>query len=213
MFISKLLHVDIDKQIEALIFDCDGTLADNMHLHYQAWSQALAEHGIKLDKIRFYQLAGIPGDQLVHLFADEQNINIDAQKAIARKIEIFTHLLPQTRPIEPVIDIVKAYHPQLPMAVATGGKRFLVEKTLDILHIRSCFQTIVTAAEVKNPKPAPDTFIKAARRLGVNPETCIVFEDGDLGIQGAQAAGMFAIDIRPLLSASTVTTKKSNPEI
>ena len=84
------------------------------------------------------------------------------------------------------------------MAVATGGFRHICHKTLDALHLRDKFKAIVCAEDVKHGKPAPDIFLEAAHRLGVDPALCVAFEDANLGVQAAMAAGMTVVDVRKL---------------
>jgi HAD superfamily hydrolase (TIGR01509 family) len=111
-------------------------------------------------------------------------------------------MIPQVTVITPVVEIVRRYAWKLPMAVATGGSRGVVTKTLKALGLLDYFQTLVTADDVKHGKPAPDIFLEAARRLGVPPELCVGFEDAELGLQSIRAAGMIAVDIRPMVAAT-----------
>jgi HAD superfamily hydrolase (TIGR01509 family) len=114
------------------------------------------------------------------------------------KESLFEKLIPQVMPIEPVVEVVRAYDGKLPMAVATGGFRHICHKTLDVLGLRQKFQAIVTAEDVTHGKPAPDIFLEAARQLGVEPTLCLAFEDANLGVHAAEAAGMKVIDVRKL---------------
>jgi HAD superfamily hydrolase (TIGR01509 family) len=101
-------------------------------------------------------------------------------------------------PIEKVVAIARAARGRLPLAVASGSHRELVESTLAAIGTRDWWQAIVAAEDVTQPKPAPDIFLEAARRLGVAPGDCTVYEDADLGLLAAQRAGMRAVDIRRL---------------
>ena len=94
------------------------------------------------------------------------------------------------------MDIVKKYHGILPMAVGTGGHREAVESTLEVTGLRKYFDIVITANDVKNFKPHPETFLKCAELMKIDPEFIEVFEDGDLGIEAAIAAGMIATDVR-----------------
>jgi beta-phosphoglucomutase-like phosphatase (HAD superfamily) len=96
------------------------------------------------------------------------------------------------KPVAPVVELVKEYHGKLPMAVGTGGYKRLSWKTLEILGLNQYFDILVSGEDVKHPKPHPETFLKCAARMEVNPEVCHVFEDGELGIQAAHAAGMMS---------------------
>jgi beta-phosphoglucomutase family hydrolase len=188
----------IPPHIRGLIFDCDGTIADTMPLHYRAWVSALGEHGVEFPEALFYQLAGVPTDKIVQTLNERHGHNMPVKQTAEYKDSLFEQLIPQAIPIEPVVRLVRQYHGKLPMAVASGGTLQLVSKTLTALSLLDCFQAIVTADDVKHGKPAPDIFLEAARRIGIEPWLCCVLEDGEPGLQAARAAGMMEIDIRPM---------------
>lgn len=192
--------IEVPANVQGLVFDCDGTIADTMPLHYQAWVAALNEHGHDFPEALFYEMAGIPTVRIIEILNEKHGYTLPVQEAADRKESLYEELLPQVVPIEPVVRLVKQYAGKLPMAVATGGTRAIVAKTLDALHLLEYFRpdTIVTADDVKHGKPAPDIFVESARRLGVAPERCWAFEDADLGLQAARAAGMHTVDIRPM---------------
>jgi beta-phosphoglucomutase family hydrolase len=192
----------IPPHIRGLIFDCDGTIADTMPLHYRAWVAALGEHGVEFPEALFYQLAGVPTDKIVQTLNERHGHHMPVKQTAEYKDSLFEQLIPQAIPIEPVVRLVRQYHGQLPMAVASGGTLQLVSKTLTALSLLDCFQAIVTADDVKHGKPAPDIFLEAARRIDVEPRLCCVLEDGEPGLQAARAAGMLEIDIRPMYQQS-----------
>lgn len=173
------------------IFDCDGTLADTMPLHFRAWTRIVAELGGSFPKELFYQLGGKPTAQILTLLRDEHGLNVgDVQEAAARKEQYFLDQIDQVKPIEAVVEFARRWQGIKPMAVASGGFRRQIEQTLDALGIRSLFNTVVSVEDCARGKPSPDPFLEAARRLRVPPAQCLVFEDSPLGIQAAQAAGM-----------------------
>jgi beta-phosphoglucomutase family hydrolase len=188
--------------IQALIFDCDGTLADSMPLHWRAWKQVTESHGIHFSEDRFYSLGGVPARDIVKMLGEEQGRPIDYQ-AVAREKELtFEQLIPQVRVIELIAKIARDQRGKLPMAVASGGTRRIVTQMLHHLGIEHLFQAVVVSEDVTRQKPAPDIFLEAARRLGVAPENCRAYEDTDLGVAAIRAAGMEAVDVRPLLAAA-----------
>lgn len=191
------MHI-VPPEIQGLVFDCDGTIADTMPLHYKAWCAALCDCEVEFPEAMFYELAGIPTPKIVEILNEHHGHSLPVEETAAHKESLFEQLLPQIAPIEPVVDIVRRYAGRLPMAVATGGTRTICTKTLAGLGLLEHFQAVVTADDVEHGKPAPDIFREAARRIGVPPEKCQAFEDGDLGIQAARAAGMSVVDIRPL---------------
>ena len=190
--------IDLPPHIRGLVFDCDGTIADTMPLHYQAWSGALREHGHDFPEALFYEMAGIPTVRIIELLNERHGYTLPVQEAADRKEELYVQLIPRVVPIEPVVKWVHRYAGTLPMAVATGGTRAVCRKTLESLDLLKYFQTVVTADDVEHGKPAPDIFLEAARRLGVPPEACCAFEDAELGLTSARAANMMVIDVRPI---------------
>ena len=194
--------LEIPQHIRGLVFDCDGTIADTMPLHYEAWVAALKEHGEVFPEALFYELAGISTVGVMEILNERHGYNLPVAEAAARKEALYHSLVHKVTPIEPVVTLVKRYAGKLPMAVATGGTRAICSKTLGALGLLEHFRTIVTADDVTRGKPAPDIFLEAARRLGVPPEACYAFEDAELGFQSARAAGMVVIDIRPMRVAT-----------
>ena len=181
-----------------LIFDCDGTLADTMPLHWQAWRHVTGRHGIHFPEERFYALGGVPSRDILDMLRTEQRLSIDPLAVAKEKELAYLEFMPQVGPVEEVVAIARAHHGQLPMAVASGGLKPVIEQVLVHLGIRELFAVIVTSEEVSRQKPAPDIFLEAARRLGVTPDRCRAFEDTDLGLAAIRAAGMDAVDVRPL---------------
>ena len=185
---------------KGLIFDCDGTLADTMPLHWRAWQAVTARHRLHLPEDRFYALGGVPSRDILKMLSVEQGVPID-HLAVAREKEAeYLPLIAQVEPINMVVGVARANFGKIPMAVASSGTRTIIEQVLVHLGIRGLFQTVVTSEDVQNQKPAPDIFLEAARRIGVAPQLCRAYEDTDLGMQAIRAAGMEAIDVRQLLT-------------
>jgi beta-phosphoglucomutase family hydrolase len=182
-----------------IIFDCDGTLADTMPLHWRAWRTISERHRFHFPEDRFYSLGGVPSRDILKMLCLEQGLALD-HLAIAREKEAeYLPLIAQVEPINTVVGVARKYHGKLPMAVASGGTRHVIEQVLQHLGIRHLFHSVVTSEDVLHQKPAPDIFLEAAKRLGVAPELCRGYEDTDLGMQAIRAAGMDAIDVRELL--------------
>lgn len=183
-----------------LIFDCDGTLADTMPAHYRAWLAMLGRYGIPFPEDRFYALGGMPTAQIVRILAADAGVPVtdaDVAVMVRDKENGFLAHLDAVRPIEPVVRIAAAYRGRLPIAVASGGYRDTITRTLDHLGLRHWFDALVTAEDTPRHKPEPDVFLEAARRLGVPPTSCVVFEDTDIGLEAARRAGCRAVDVRP----------------
>jgi len=180
-----------NRPFSGCIFDCDGTLADTMPLHYRAWRRIVEECGASFPEDLFYTLGGTPTEQILALLRDEHGLKVaDLGSVAARKEEYFLEFIHEVKPIEPVLQIARRWHTILPMAVASGGVRKYVEITLDAIGARHLFSAVVCVEDCARAKPFPDPFLEAARRLAVAPEECLVFEDSELGMQAAKAAGM-----------------------
>ena len=186
----------IPADIGALIFDCDGTLADSMPLHDEAWQRAMAELGGAFPAAESREFAGVPTRRIFELLNQRHGYGIDPDHGNELKEAHYATLLDQVEPIEEVTAVVAEYRGRLPMAVASGGERPVVESTLRRIGLADAFDTLVTATEIPHGKPAPDIFLEAARRLGAAPSACLVFEDADAGLEAARRAGMRAIDVR-----------------
>ncbi|HVU08089.1 MAG TPA: beta-phosphoglucomutase family hydrolase [Verrucomicrobiae bacterium] len=185
--------------IKGLIFDCDGTLADTMPLHWRAWQMVTNKYKLHFPEDRFYALGGVPSRDILKMLAAEQGVTLDHIKASHEKENAYLPLLPQVEPIHAVVEIAKENFGKIPMAVASGGTQQIITQVLEHLKIRHLFNAVVTSEMVKNQKPAPDIFLEAAKRIGVEPQFCRGYEDTDLGMQAIRSAGMDAVDVRELL--------------
>lgn len=183
----------------ALIFDCDGTLADTMPAHYVAWTSMLDTYSIPFTEQRFYQLGGMPSDRIIGVLSEEHGIEAptDVITMVAHKEGLYLESIDMIRRIDVVCDIAVHYHRRLPMAVASGGERAVVARTLAAIDIADLFEVVVCAEDTERHKPEPDVFLEAARRLGADPHRCVVFEDTDFGLEAARRAEMIGVDIRP----------------
>jgi HAD superfamily hydrolase (TIGR01509 family) len=189
-------RIEVPDFIKGLIFDCDGTLVDSMPLHMKAWEHVITSSGGEWNLEFFNSKKGMPEADIVALYNAQYATALDPADTVKAKHEYFRSHASEFRPIPHVVDVVRRYRDILPMAVVSGGVQEIVGLELDVLNIRSFFKVILTADDDIKPKPAPDIFLEAARRLGVAPEQCQVFEDGDLGLSGARLAGMLATDVR-----------------
>jgi HAD superfamily hydrolase (TIGR01509 family) len=179
----------------AYLFDCDGTIADSMPLHYIAWTKALAEWSCPFDEELFYAWGGKPPVEIVSELNRMHGPNMPVESAATRKEQLYYELLPQLQPVAEVLEHIDAMHGRVPFAVVSGSTRESVIKSLTTLGLLDKFDTIVGSEEYKRSKPAPDGFLTAAARLSVAPKDCLVFEDTDLGIQAATAAGMASVRV------------------
>jgi len=185
-------------EIQGLIFDFDGTLADTMPLHWKAWGRVMEKHRFTITEERFYGLGGVPARDIIRMLAEEQGLEVDLPEAVRDKGQFYLDILHEAELIDITMEIVRENHGKLPMAIATGGSRRIVTQVIEKLGIGHYFEALVTNEDIENQKPAPDIFLEAARRIGVAPGACRAYEDTDLGMQAIRSAGMEAIDVRPL---------------
>jgi HAD superfamily hydrolase (TIGR01509 family) len=179
----------------AYLFDCDGTIVDSMPLHYIAWKTALAEWNCVYPEDIFYSWGGKPTREIISDLNAMNGLQMPVEAVAIRKEALYFELLPRLEAIPEVMEIIEAEQGRIPFAVVSGGRHDSVERTLAVLGLVERFETIVGAEDYVNSKPAPDGFLLAAERLGVAPENCLVFEDTDLGIAAATAAGMASVKV------------------
>ncbi|MBI9059948.1 MAG: beta-phosphoglucomutase family hydrolase [Labilibaculum sp.] len=189
--------IDIYPNTEAFIFDLDGTLADTMPLHFQAWTKTAEIMNLKFSLDFLKSCAGMPSAKIINLLNEKNNHKIDPQEFSNLKEEFFTKDMHKIKKISAVTDLVYKYHGKIPMAVGTGGKRTIASETLQILGLDKYIPILVSADDVENHKPEPETFLKCAELMGISPKNCQVFEDANLGFQAAKAAGMMLTDVTP----------------
>jgi len=184
----------------AYLFDCDGTIADSMPLHYRAWKKALADWNCEYPEDLFYSWGGKPVRQIIAGLNEIYGLKMPIEALAERKENLYLEQLPQLKPIPEVLEHIDAQHGRIPFAVVSGSKRESVVGSLTVLNLLDKFDTIVAAEDYKNGKPAPDAYLLAAARLGVPAKDCLVFEDTELGIRAATAAGMTTVMVPFILN-------------
>ena len=182
---------------KAYLFDCDGTIADSMPLHYIAWNKALSEWNCKFSEDLFYAWGGMPVTEIIAGLNKMYGLKMPVQEVSKRKEEFYFEILPQLKAVPEVLEHIEASYGHIPFAVVSGSTRDSVTASLQALKLSDRFETLVCAGDYQKSKPDPEAFLLAASRLGVAPETCLVFEDTDMGIQAATAAGMASIKVPP----------------
>jgi beta-phosphoglucomutase-like phosphatase (HAD superfamily) len=192
------MQYDIKSGIQGLIFDLDGTLADTMPFHFSSWVIACSKFGAEIDRSFLRKHTGAPGwiiaDEIIKKCRLNGSVTVD--ELLEEKYKEFYKVQHKVNPIAPVVEIVKKYYGLTPMAIGTGGHNEAVTRTLEITDLTRYFDIIVTANDVKNYKPDPETFLKCAEKMKIKPEFIEVFEDGDLGLEAATTAGMVGTDVR-----------------
>ena len=195
----RLLALPYDFIPGGAIFDCDGTLADTMPMHYRAWCDTLASTGCPFPEELFYSWGGVTTAEVVARLNETYGVALSPEQTAVDKERCYRNLIPGVQPIRLVIDEVERLYGHCPLAVATGGMRFVVEETLRTLDLLRYFPVIVAGEDVTQGKPAPDIFFRAAERMGVPAQECVVYEDADPGLEAAHRAGMRMVDVRKYL--------------
>lgn len=192
------MQYDIKPNIKGLIFDLDGTLADTMPYHFKGWKIACQKFGADIDKDFLKRLTGTPGWIIAKEIIKNCNLNgsVSVDEMVEEKLYHFSKEQHNIKPILPVVEIAKKYYKRLPMAVGTGGQRKVIERTLEVTGLSQYFDITITADDVSNYKPHPETFLKCAELMKIAPGDIEVFEDGELGLEAARSAGMVATDVR-----------------
>ena len=182
---------------DGYIFDLDGTLIDTMPLHYRAWDKAMRQAGLKvqLDEDLFYSLGGVPTRRVAELIGQHYGLKLDPDRVYHEKEALFREIQGEAKPIRATVEFARKMAATHPLAIASGGTHDIVGRTLELAGLTPLFKVVVAADDVVHGKPAPDMFLLAAKKMGVAPERCLVFEDAEPGIKGALAAGMQVVRV------------------
>jgi beta-phosphoglucomutase family hydrolase len=186
----------VDPKAEALIFDLDGTLADSIPVHNACWHEVCNSFNYKYNEKLMFQMTGMPTRKFAEFIKNDSKCNISVEDIMQNKQSLFINKIGTIKPIEKVVALVKKYYGKYPMAIGTGGSRKSAGLILESLGLSKYFDVVVTADDVVNHKPEPDTFLKCAELMNISPSKCQVFEDGEPGIKAAQKAGMIVTDVK-----------------
>ncbi len=187
--------ITIPSNIKGLIFDLDGTIANTMPNHFKAWRHAVSPYGIDFNKELFLSLTGMSKISTIIKLNELFGTTMNPKKVGKSKDQFFKTLVHETKEIEVVANVIRKFHNKLPMAIGTGSTTGGAKQTLEITGMQQYFNIVITSDDVVQGKPHPETFLKCADLMQVNPKECIVFEDGELGMQAARSAGMMIIDV------------------
>ncbi len=181
------------------IFDCDGTLVETMPLHHRAWKSALAQAGAGFDFSweLFNQRAGMTLEQTVVELNAQFGARLEAERVAKVQRQVYRELLGDVRPIDCVVQYARRVRRHAPVAVASGGRHAEVTTSLRNARLLDLFDPIVTSSDVRHGKPDPEMLLLCAQRMGVAPADCLVVEDGALGIEAAERAGMRWVRVAP----------------
>jgi beta-phosphoglucomutase-like phosphatase (HAD superfamily) len=180
---------------KAYLFDCDGTIVNSMPLHYIAWERVLAEWNCEFGEQTFYAWGGMPVAEIIATLNVRDGLTMPVEEVAKRKEALYFEILPQLKAVPEVLEHIEFSHGHIPFAVVSGSTRDSVTASLEVLGLLDKFETLVCAGDYERSKPDPEPFLLAAKRLGVKPEDCLVFEDTEMGIQAATAAGMASVKV------------------
>ena len=196
-------HATIE-QVSAFIFDCDGTLIDSAPLYAKVWRASFREAGHPFEEAWYRARSGQSEDVLVKSFETDFKASLDKEAVVRSMRDKFLSELTSLQEITIIANVARTAKGKIPAAVASGGPRALVEPSLLQLGLQTLFDTVVTIEDVGRPKPYPDLFLEAARRLGAPPDKCLVFEDSQIGTQAAGAAGMKSVFVDDVRSVEAI---------
>ncbi|MDR3766210.1 MAG: HAD family phosphatase [Butyricicoccus sp.] len=185
--------------IRAVIFDMDGLMFDTERISYELTHDICARHGLDYTLDMKRRMCGANFDACTRIFREELGIDdsvltfgqcwSEVRERMAQ--DFAAHGIPCKPGLRELLDFLSAHG--IRMAVASGSSTAVVQKYLDLAGLPACFSALVGGSDIQNPKPAPDCFLLAAERLGVEPADCLVLEDSNRGLQAALRAGMHAI--------------------
>jgi HAD superfamily hydrolase (TIGR01509 family) len=176
-----------------------------MPVHYRVWTEIAPRYGLSFPEDRFYSMGGVPTLKIAAVLAAEQGLDIDPVALAREKERTVLQRVSDVQPIAAVVEIARRCRAVGPMAIASGGSRAMVERTLRQIGLFDWFDIVVTSEDTTRHKPEPDVFLEAARRMNVSPAICTVYEDSDIGLEAARRAGMHGIDVRPLYTRRWIT--------
>ena len=188
--------IHIPPNIRGLIFDCDGTLVDSMPLHMEAWKAAFMKYDVYYNEDFLFSLKGMKETEIIDLYNKKFNTILNPQQMVNTKHKFFIENISSVKRIEQIVQIAEHYYEKLPLAVVSGSVSKIVTLELKAIGIINLFKVILTADDPYKPKPSPDIFLAAASILNLDPKSCLVYEDGDAGLEAASRAGMETVDIR-----------------
>ena len=201
MEVNKLTQtIEIPEGIKAILFDCDGTLADTLSAHWKAWQDLLEEYMAEVPLDFLIKFNGMPTEFIVEQINQSFGLTLPVNEFSARKDLLVTSQLTTTVPIKPVVELARSQYGKKAMGVVSGGLRVNVEATLNAIDCLHLFDHIICADDDFLSKYQPECFLNLAKLFGVEPEECVLLEDADLPMQSAKKAGMHVIDVRIFLS-------------
>lgn len=189
--------LELSPDTEALVFDCDGTLADTFAAHFRCFRDVMRGFDYEFQPDFYADRLGLSRTLLLKSIADTHGVVLDDAQIARLTVDAFPAYVSAVTPIALTCDLARLHHGRLKMAVASAGTGRIVRAILDNIGVTPLFDAIVTIEDVNRGKPHPDIYLAAADRLKVEPAKAHAFEDSDEGLESARQAGMRVTDIRP----------------
>lgn len=180
---------------KAIAFDLDGTLLHTAEAHGEAYSLAFAEFGMRIEPTAFLEVAGRHHSEVIKALAGSQFFKIDVDALHERKSFHYLRLAPSLVKPLPTLSLLHMLIDDIPLALVTSSSRITALATMIKYIDPDCFDVLITADDVKDHKPSPEPYLRAAESLGIQPEEMLVFEDSATGLVSAQSAGCIAITV------------------
>lgn len=181
---------------QAVLFDWDGTLVDSHPVNFRALAEACARRGLRLSQERYNSRIGASGAEIIAELATEARIAVSVESIVEECIESIVSSISALRIYDPVVRLAMALNRRLPVAIASGGARRVVDAGLSFTRLRGLFSHVITGEDADYGKPDPALFLLAAQRIGAPPGACLVYEDSPEGVEAANAAGMQVVDVK-----------------
>lgn len=189
--------------LQGLVFDFDGTIVDTETPEYESARAVWAHYGLQLDHGFWESHVGASNFDWLAQLATEVGEGFDAHEADRRRFEIHRVLIEKTSPNPGVVDLmVAAAERAIPVAIATNAPGVWPEHHLERMGIRHHVGPIISIDDVRRGKPHPDPFALACERIGADPRRCVAFEDSEIGVTSAVAAGLYVVAVPHHLSAN-----------
>lgn len=201
------------KKANTVIFDMDGVIFDTERIYLETWTSIFDKYGYKMSKEVYTSVMGVGRKNVIKTFKEKYGEDLPIEKMYKEKDEkllkkIEAGNIPVKRGTYELLDYLKNNNYKI--ALATSAKRERVEKHLDDANIKAMFNAIVCGDEVERAKPNPDIFLKAAKKLSVEKNKCIVIEDSPSGVKAGYKAGMKVVNIPDLKECDSDMKKYSH---
>jgi HAD superfamily hydrolase (TIGR01509 family) len=190
----KILNQDLNK-FDAILFDLDGTLLDSMPFHNKAWLETLHEFGAPMQEAFLWETAGMASIKIVELVNERLNLQLDPKVVARAKRDRYLKNVDQVTVVQPVLDIIKEYYQKKPLGVITGGSHEVVDQLLPSLKLEHYFDSIICSDDTELGKNTVEPYRLAESQLKVEAKNCLFLDDGDIGLKGAQLAGMRVVHV------------------